>query len=103
MNNLFPQPQPIVWLQLIIYMIPVTTILYGLFMWANHQDYKNKHNIKGWSDKPMTIKQLIYGTILSTIVLLSGYLIGAYYGSIQMLDTIYGLSLIHISEPTRPY
>lgn len=90
MNNLFPQPQPIVWLQLIIYMIPVTTILYGLFMWANHQDYKNKHNIKGWSDKPMTIKQLIYGTILSTIVLLSGYLIGAYYGSIQMLDTIYG-------------
>ena len=38
----------------------------------------------------MTIKQLIYGTVLSCIVGTSGYLIGAYYGSISMLDSIYG-------------
>ena len=91
MNNLFSQPpEPIIWLQLIIYMMPVMVILYIVMMWANHEDYKKQHNIKGWSDKPMTIKQLIYGTVLSCIVGTSGYLIGAYYGSISMLDSIYG-------------
>jgi len=91
MNNLFNQPpEPVLWLQLIIYMMPVMVILYIVMMWANHEDYKKQHNIKGWSDKPMTIKQLIYGTVLSCIVGTSGYLIGAYYGSISMLDSIYG-------------
>ena len=91
MNNLSLQPpEPVIWLYVIIYMIPVMVILYALMMWANHEDYKKQHNIKGWSDKPMTIKQLIYGTILSFIVGTSGYLIGAYYGSISILDSIYG-------------
>ena len=91
MNNLSLQPpEPIIWLQVIIYTVPFMVFLWLLFMWANHEDYKKLNNIKGWSDKPMTIKQLIYGTILSLIIGTSGYLIGAYYGSIQMLDTIYG-------------
>jgi regulator of replication initiation timing len=91
MNNLSLQPpEPLIWLQVIIYTMPVMAFLWLLFMWANHEDYKKLNNIKGWSDKPMTIKQLIYGTVLSCIVATSGYLIGAYYGSISMLDSIYG-------------
>ena len=91
MNNLSLQPpEPIIWLQVIIYTVPFMVFLWLLFMWANHEDYKKLNNIKGWSDKPMTIKQLIYGTILSLIIGTSGYLIGAYYGSISILDSIYG-------------
>ena len=99
MNNLFNQPpEPVLCLQLIIYMMPVMVILYIVMMWANHEDYKKQHNIKGWSDKPMTIKQLIYGTVLSCIVGTSGYLIGAYYGSISMLDSIYGKGNSRLNE-----
>jgi predicted nucleic acid-binding Zn-ribbon protein len=65
-------------------------VLYLLFMWANHEDYKKEHNIKGWSDKDMNVKQLLVATVVSVIVGTSGYLVGAYYGSINMLDTIYG-------------
>jgi hypothetical protein len=91
MNNLFSQPpEPIIWLQLIIYMVPVMTFIWLLAMWANHEDYKKLNNIKGWSDKDMNTKQLIIGTILSCIVGSSGYLVGTYYGSINMLDSIYG-------------
>ena len=78
------------WLWVIIYMMPVMTALWLLFMWANHEDYKKEHNIKGWSDKDMNVKQLLVTTAVSTIVGTSGYLIGTYYGSINMLDTIYG-------------
>jgi hypothetical protein len=77
------------WLWVIIYTIPVMTVLWLLLMWANHEDYKKEHNIKGWSDKDMNVKQLIVVTVVSTIVGISGYLVGAYYGSISMLDTIY--------------
>jgi molecular chaperone DnaK (HSP70) len=59
-------------------------------MWANHEDYKKEHNIIGWSDKDMNVKQLIVVTIVSTLVGISGYLVGTYYGSISMLDTMYG-------------
>ena len=78
------------WIWVIIYMVPVMTALWLLFMWANHEDYKKEHNIKGWSDKDMNVKQLLVATAVSAIVGTSGYLVGAYYGSINMLDTIYG-------------
>ena len=78
------------WLWVIIYTMPVMVVLYLLFMWANHEDYKKEHNIKGWSDKDMNVKQLLVATVVSAIVGTSGYLVGAYYGSINMLDTIYG-------------
>ena len=77
-------------LWVIIYMMPVTVVLWLLFMWANHEDYKKEHNIIGWSDKDMNVKQLIVVTIVSTLVGISGYLVGTYYGSISMLDTMYG-------------
>ena len=80
----------IIWIWVIIYMIPVMTALWLLLMWANHEDYKKEHNIKGWSDKDMNVKQLLVATAVSAIVGTSGYLVGAYYGSINMLDTIYG-------------
>ena len=78
------------WLWVIIYMMPIMTVVWLLGMWANHEDYKKEHNIKGWSDKDMNVKQLLVTTLVSTIVGTTGYLIGAYYGSISMLDTIYG-------------
>ena len=78
------------WIWVIIYMMPVMTALWLLLMWANHEDYKKEHNIKGWSDKDMNVKQLLVATVVSAIVGTSGYLVGAYYGSINMLDTIYG-------------
>jgi archaellum component FlaC len=78
------------WIWVIIYMMPVMTFMWLLGMWATHEDYKKEHNIKGWSDKDMNVKQLIVATAVSTIVGTSGYLVGAYYGSIKMLDTIYG-------------
>ena len=69
--------------------MPVMTALWLLLMWANHEDYKKEHNIKGWSDKDMNVKQLLVATLVSTIVGTSGYLVGTYYGSINMLDSIY--------------
>ena len=78
------------WIWIIIYMMPIMTALWLSLMWANHEDYKKEHNIKGWSDKDMNVKQLLVATAVSTIVGTSGYLVGAYYGSINMLDTIYG-------------
>ncbi|MBT4208210.1 hypothetical protein HOE22_07690 [Candidatus Woesearchaeota archaeon] len=78
------------WIWFIIYLMPVTVVMWILGMWANHEDYKKEHNIIGWSDKQMNVKQLIVGTIVSTIVGLSGYMVGIYYGSIGMLDSIYG-------------
>ena len=77
------------WLWIIIYMIPLMLVLYPLFMWANWEDYKKEHNIKGWSDIDMNIKQLTAATLLSTVVGLSGYMIGMYYGSIEVVDVIY--------------
>ena len=71
----------------IILMMPITIIMWLLGMWAAHEDYKKKHNIKGWSDKDMNVKQLIAITLVSTIVGISGYLVGTYYGAISMLDT----------------
>ena len=38
----------------------------------------------------MNVKQLLVATAVSTIVASSGYLVGTYYGSIDILDTIYG-------------
>ena len=91
MNNISLQPpEPVLWLQLIIYMMPVMVILYIVMMWANHEDYKKEHNIKGWSDKDMNVKQLLVATAVSTVVGFTGYMVGTYYGSISMLDTIYG-------------
>ena len=78
------------WLWVIIYTIPVMTVLWLLLIWANHEEYKKEHNIKGWSDKDMNIKQLVVATVFGIIVGTSGYLVGTYYGSIDMLDTIYG-------------
>ena len=74
----------------LIYMMPVGSALWLLLMWANHEDYKKEHNIKGWSDKEMNAKQIILTTIVSTIVGTTGWLGGLYYGSANMLDTIYG-------------
>ena len=78
------------WIWFIIYLMPVTTVVWLLGMWANHEDYKKEHNIKGWSDKEMNAKQIILTTIVSTIVGTTGWLGGLYYGSANMLDTIYG-------------
>jgi hypothetical protein len=69
--------------------MPVMTALWLLLMWANHEDYKKEHNIKGWSDTDMNVKQLLVATLVSTIVGTSGYLVGTYYGSINILETIY--------------
>ena len=74
----------------IIYMIPVMTFMWLLGMWANHEDYKKEHNIKGWSDKEMNAKQIILTSIVSTIVGTTGWLGGVYYGSASMFETIYG-------------
>ena len=79
-----------IWIWVIIYMMPVGTALWLLFMWANHEDYKKEHNIKGWSDKDMNVKQLLVATVVSIIVATSGYLVGTYYGTINMLETMYG-------------
>ena len=68
------------WIWFIIYQMPVTVVMWILGMWANHEDYKKEHNIIGWSAKQMNVKQLIVGTIVSTIVGLSGYMVGIYYG-----------------------
>ena len=73
----------------IIYMMPLATVLWFLFMWANHEDYKKEHNIKGWSDKEMNAKQIILTSIVSTIVGTTGWLGGVYYGSANMFETIY--------------
>jgi hypothetical protein len=70
--------------------MPVMAALWLLLMWATHEDYKKEHNIKGWSDKDMNVKQLIVVTVVSTIVGISGYLAGTYYGAINVVDTIYG-------------
>jgi hypothetical protein len=70
-------------------MMPVMAALWLLLMWATHEDYKKEHNIKGWSDKDMNVKQLIVVTVVSTIVGISGYLAGTYYGAINVVDTIY--------------
>ena len=78
------------WIWVIIYMMPVMTFMWLLGMWANHEDYKKEHNIKGWSDKDMNVKQLLVATAVSTVVGFTGYMVGTYYGSISMLDTIYG-------------
>ena len=78
------------WLWVTIYTMPVMVVLYLLLMWANHEDYKKEHNIKGWSDKDMNVKQLLVATAVSTVVGFTGYMVGTYYGSISMLDTIYG-------------
>ena len=79
-----------IWIWVIIYMIPVMTFMWLLGMWATHEDYKKEHNIKGWSDKEMNAKQIILTSIVSTIVGTTGWLGGLYYGSANMLDTIYG-------------
>ena len=81
--------EELIFIWILIYMMPVMTALWLLFIWANHEDYKKEHNIKGWSDKDMNVKQLIVGTLISIVVGLSGYMIGIYYGSIRMLDTVY--------------
>ncbi len=77
------------WIWVIIYMMPVITVLWLLFMWANHEDYKKEHNIKGWSDRDMNVKQFIGATIVSVIVGSTAWLGGVYYGSLNMFDTIY--------------
>ena len=69
--------------------MPVTTVVWLLGMWANHEDYKKEHNIKGWSDKEMNAKQIILTSIVSTIVGTTGWLGGVYYGSANMFETIY--------------
>ena len=81
--------EELIFIWILIYMMPLATALWLLFIWANHEDYKKEHNIKGWSDKDMNVKQLIVGTLISIVVGLSGYMIGIYYGSIRMLDTVY--------------
>ena len=79
-----------IWIWVIIYMMPVMAALWLLLMWATHEENKKEHNIKGWSDKDMNVKQLIVVTVVSTIVGISGYLAGTYYGAINVVDTIYG-------------
>ena len=78
------------WIWVIIYTMPVMTAVWLLLMWANHEDYKKEHNIKGWSDKDMNVKQLLVATVVSTIVGTTGYLVGTNYGSLNILDSIYG-------------
>jgi len=73
----------------VIYTMPLAAVVWLLFMWANHEDYKKEHNIKGWSDKDMNAKQIILTSIVSTIVGTTGWLGGVYYGSVNMLDSIY--------------
>ena len=77
------------WIWFIIYLMPVTAVMWLLGMWANHEDYKKEHNIKGWSDKEMNAKQIILTSIVSTIVGTTGWLGGVYYGSANMFETIY--------------
>jgi hypothetical protein len=77
------------WIWMIIYLMPVTVVMWLLGMWANHEDYKKEHNIKGWSDKEMNAKQIILTSIISTIVGTTGWLGGVYYGSASMFETIY--------------
>ena len=81
---------PNTWIWVVIYTMPLTAVIWFLGMWATHEDYKKEHNIKGWSDKEMNAKQIILTTIVSTIVGTTGWLGGVYYGSVNMLDTIYG-------------
>ena len=78
------------WISVLFWSMPLTVLVWLVGMWANHEDYKKEHNIKGWSDKDMNVKQLIVVTIVSTIVGISGYMVGTYYGAISMLDTMYG-------------
>jgi hypothetical protein len=73
----------------IIYLMPISVVVWTLGMWATHEDYKKEHNIKGWSDKDMNAKQIILTSIVSTIVGTTGWLGGVYYGSVNMLDSIY--------------
>jgi len=73
----------------IIYLVPISVVVWTLGMWATHEDYKKEHNIKGWSDKKMNAKQIILTSIVSTIVGTTGWLGGVYYGSVNMLDSIY--------------
>ena len=79
-----------IWIWVLIYSMPLTAVIWFLGMWATHEDYKKEHNIKGWSDKEMNAKQIILTSIVSTIVGTTGWLGGLYYGSANMLDTIYG-------------
>ena len=69
--------------------MPISVVVWTLGMWATHEDYKKEHNIKGWSDKDMNAKQIILTSIVSTIVGTTGWLGGVYYGSVNMLDSIY--------------
>ncbi len=69
--------------------MPISVVVWTLGMWATHEDYKKEHNIKGWSDKEMNAKQIILTSIVSTIVGTTGWLGGVYYGSVNMLDSIY--------------
>ena len=78
------------WISVLFWSMPLTVLVWLVGMWANHEDYKKEHNIKGWSDKDINVKQLIVVTIVSTIVGISGYMVGTYYGAISMLDTMYG-------------
>ena len=73
----------------IIYLMPISVVVWTLGMWATHEDYKKEHNIKGWSDKEMNAKQIILTSIVSTIVGTTGWLGGVYYGSANMFETIY--------------
>tara|TARA_Y100000817_G_C16719456_1_gene482920 strand:- start:22 stop:693 length:672 start_codon:yes stop_codon:yes gene_type:complete len=77
------------WIWIIIYLMPVTVFMWLLGMWATHEDYKKEHNIKGWSDRDMNVKQLIGATIVSVIVGSTAWLGGVYYGSLSMFDTMY--------------
>tara|TARA_B100000029_G_scaffold419834_1_gene425461 strand:+ start:980 stop:1651 length:672 start_codon:yes stop_codon:yes gene_type:complete len=77
------------WIWIIIYLMPVTIVMWLLGMWANHEDYKKEHNIKGWSDRDMNVKQFIGATIVSVIVGSTAWLGGVYYGSLSMFDTMY--------------
>ena len=78
------------WISVLFWSMPLTILVWLVGMWANHEDYKKEHNIKGWSDKDMNVKQLLVATAVSTVVGFTGYMVGTYYGSISMLDTIYG-------------
>jgi hypothetical protein len=77
------------WIWFIIYLMPVTAVVWLLGMWANYEDYKKEHNIKGWSDRDMNVKQFIGATIVSVIVGSTAWLGGVYYGSLSMFDTMY--------------
>jgi hypothetical protein len=79
-----------IWIWVLIYSMPLGAVMWLLGMWATHEDYKKEHNIKGWSDKEMNAKQIILTSIVSTIVGTTGWLGGVYYGSVNMLDSIYG-------------